>query len=301
MRDPKIERLVRLSTYASVSTAGTLIAIKLFGYIQTDAVSLLSSLVDSLLDAAASVATLYAVRRAQAPADREHRFGHGKAEPLAALGQAAFIAGSAIFLILEAGNRLYNPPALANTSVGIAVMVFSIIATLGLIAFQGYVVRKSGSVAIRADRLHYVGDVLTNLSVILALVLVSQLGWLLVDPIFAIGIAGFILHKATQIARAALDMLMDRELADADRKRIIEIVGGHPEVLAMHDLRTRTSGPDTFIQMHLELDGSMSLHAAHAIADAVEAEVRAAFPGAEVIIHEDPYGVEQIDDQEVAD
>ena len=282
---------MRLATYASVSVAGLLIAVKLVAWVLTDSVSLLSTLLDSLLDAAASMLNLLAVRHALTPADREHRFGHGKAEPLAALGQSAFITGSAIFLMIEATHRLYQPRAVANVDIGLGVVVFAIVVTFALTRFQAYVVRRTGSVAIQADSLHYVGDLLVNGAVIVALLLVSEFGWLYADPLFGIGIALYILYNAWRIARGAWDMLMDRELPDEDRGRIKGIVMAHAQVRDLHDLRTRASGRQTFIQLHLELDGGMSLIEAHAISDAVEAQLMEAFPGAEVIIHQDPHGV----------
>ncbi|RMD61541.1 MAG: cation diffusion facilitator family transporter [Alphaproteobacteria bacterium] len=285
---------MRLATYASVSVAGTLIVVKFAAWVLTDSVSLLSTLIDSLLDAAASLVNLFAVRHALAPPDREHRFGHGKAEPLAALGQSTFIAGSALFLVIEAGQRLYEPQPVQRGEVGIGVMVFAIVVTFALTRFQAHVVRRTGSVAIRADSLHYVGDLLVNAAVIVALVLSAQLGWIYADPLFGIAIAAYILRTAWIIARGAMDMLMDRELPDAERERIKQIVLAHREVTALHDLRTRVSGPRIFIQVHIEMDGDMSLYRAHEIADTVEAALRAAYPDAEVIIHQDPAGLEQV-------
>ena len=286
-------RLMRLATYASVSVAVFLICVKLAAWIYTDSVSLLSTLIDSLLDAMASLINLIAVSHALTPPDREHRFGHGKAEPLAALAQAAFITGSAIFLLFEAGHRLIDPRPVAHSDVGIAVMLLAIVLTFGLTRFQAYVVKRTGSLAISADSLHYLGDLLINGAVIVALLLVSQLGWWAADPLFGIAIAGYIVFTAWKIARQALDMLMDRELPDEERRRIVEIVAGHPDVIDLHDLRTRASGPTLFIQLHLEMDGDMSLHKAHTVADAVEAELRDAFPNAEILIHQDPHGLEE--------
>lgn len=285
----RAHRLLRLATTASVATAGVLIAVKLVAFLLTDSISILSTLIDSMLDAAASVINLVAVRHALVPADREHRFGHGKAEPLAAVGQAIFITGSAVFLLIEASQRFLNPQPLSHSNVGIAVMVFSIVATLGLVTLQRYVIRRTGSLAISADQLHYTGDLLVNGAVIVALVLAAQLGWRFADPVFGIGIAVFILYNAWQIAAGAFDMLMDRELPEEDRSRIREVITAHDGVLGYHDLRTRASGPQIFIQCHIELDASLSLLQAHAIADDVENQLREAFPEAEVIIHEDPH------------
>ncbi|HEY9536110.1 MAG TPA: cation diffusion facilitator family transporter [Kiloniellaceae bacterium] len=282
-------RLLRLATTASVVTAVLLILVKLVAFLLTDSVSILSTLIDSLLDGAASLVNLIAVRHALVPADREHRFGHGKAEPLAAMGQAAFITGSAIFLVIEAVPRFFAPHPVSHSGIGMAVMAFSIVATVALVALQRHVIRRTGSLAISADRLHYMGDILVNGAVILALLLAAEFGWLLADPIFGIGIAAFILYNAWQIAAGAFDMLMDRELPDDERSRIGATIRAHPEVRGIHDLRTRASGPQIFIQCHIELESTLTLVQAHAIADAVEADLRRAFPGAEVIIHQDPY------------
>lgn len=286
-------RLMRLATYASVSVAVVLIVAKFAAWLATDSVSLLSTLIDSLLDAGASLINLFAVRQALQPADREHRFGHGKAEPLAGLAQAAFICGSAAFLLIEAGKRFIQPKVLENTETGIAVMVFSIALTVALVLFQRHVVRQTDSVAIHADSVHYRMDVLVNASVIVSLILATRLGWGWADPLFATAIAGYIVWGAAVIGRQALNLLMDRELSDAERQRIRQIVLAHPDVRDMHDLRTRSSGLQLFIQLHLEMDGTLTLARAHEISDQVEAEIERAYPKAEVIIHEDPEGVDE--------
>lgn len=289
----RAERLKRLAAIASVGVASALIAAKAGAWLATGAVSLLSTLMDSLLDLAASLINLIAVRHAAQPADREHRFGHGKAEPLAGLAQAAFIAGSAAFLLFQAGERLIRPAPIANSEVGIAVMVVSIVLTFGLVVFQRSVVRRTASVAIRSDSLHYQTDLLINLGVIVALFLGGRLGWRAADPIIAIGIGVYIILGVVEILKNSLALLMDRELPDAERARIRAIAQAHPGVIAVHDLRTRSSGTQAFIQFHLEMDGSLTLLAAHAIAEAVMGEVQAAFPNAEVLIHEDPAGIDE--------
>jgi ferrous-iron efflux pump FieF len=287
------EYLLRRATIVAVVVAAGLVLLKLTAWLHTGSVALLGSLIDSLLDVAASAVNMIGVRQALVPADREHRFGHGKAEPIAALGQAAFIAGSAAFLTLEAINHVTRPRAVEGEAVGIAVMLVAIIATLALVTYQRAVIRRTGSIAITADALHYTGDVLVNTAVIVALLLTTWAGWSLADPIFAFGIAAYVFWSAARIARQALDLLMDREFPDIDRQRIRAIAMAHPEVRAVHDLRTRSSGPNTFIQFHLELDGDITLAEAHRISDAVEASVIDAFPGAEVIIHQDPAGLEE--------
>jgi ferrous-iron efflux pump FieF len=284
-------RLMRLASFASVGAALLLIALKFGAFLQTGSVSLLSTLFDSALDAAASIVSLIAVRQALIPADAEHRFGHGKAEPLAGLVQVAFILGTSALLLREVVDRFVTPQPIEAPEVGVAVMLVSLAITGLLVLFQRHVVRRTGSIAIKSDQAHYATDFVVNFSVIAALVLSARLGWWWIDPAIALAIAIFIAGAALRIGKDALDMLMDREMDEADRTRIKEIVRGHPKVLNLHDLRTRAAGRDKFIQFHLELDGSLSLSNAHRISDAVEADVRAAFPGAEVIIHEDPAGV----------
>ncbi|MDX1402070.1 MAG: cation diffusion facilitator family transporter [Kiloniellales bacterium] len=285
----RIARLMRAATYLSVATATVLIVVKFIAWEVTGSLSLLGSLLDSILDAAASLVNLFAVRHALMPPDKEHRFGHGKAEPLAALAQSAFICGSALFLAIQSIERLIDPQEIESGTVGLAVMVFSIAATLGLVAFQSYVVKRTSSLAIAADSLHYKGDLLMNAMVIVALILSVNFGWIIADPIIGLGIAGYIIWCAWAIAKDALNMLMDRELQDDERKKIIEIITANEEIRGYHDLRTRASGPQTFIQCHIEMDGSLSLWQAHEVADRVEKQLEDAFPGAEVILHEDPY------------
>ncbi|HKF70873.1 MAG TPA: cation diffusion facilitator family transporter [Stellaceae bacterium] len=286
-------RLMKRATTASVAVAALMISIKLMAWIVTDSVSMLSSLLDSVLDAAASILNLMAVRQAFVPADREHRFGHGKAEPLAGLGQAAFIGGSAVFLFIEAAHHLAQPGEISNTVIGIAVMAIAITVTLGLVAYQRYVIRRTGSVVVSADELHYRSDVILNASVILALVISSGTGWPYADPLFGIAIGLWIIFGAWQVAQKALVQLMDHELPDADRARIRAIAQAHPQVTAVHDLRTRAAGPTAFIQVHLEMDGAMTLAEAHRVSDEVEAALLQAFPHTEVIIHQDPAGIEE--------
>jgi ferrous-iron efflux pump FieF len=287
------DRLKRLAATASVAVATLLIVAKAAAWLTTGSISLLSTLIDSSLDLAASLVNLIAIRQALQPPDKEHRFGHGKAEPLAGLAQAGFVCGSAGFLLVQAGERLVRPAPISNSEVGYAVIALSIALTIGLVLYQRFVVRRTGSLAISADSLHYGADLLTNMSVIVALVLSTQLGWIWADPLIAIAIGMFILRSAWQILKQSLNLLMDRELPDEDRERIRRIASSHPEVIDIHDLRTRSSGTHVFIQFHLEMDGNMTLFDAHAIADQVMGELEQEFPDAEVLIHEDPHGVSE--------
>lgn len=293
------DRLRRWAAIASLTTALTLILVKLGAYVLTGSVSLLSSLVDSTVDALASLVTMIGIHYGLQPADRSHRYGHGKSEPLAALGQAFFITGSAVLLCYEAIGRLINPQPLRAGMVGVGVMIFAILATAALVSFQRYVIRRTGSVAIDADSLHYRGDLYMNLAVIAALLLTDATGLPWFDPVCALGIAAFLIHGAWRISRASVDILMDRELDIRTRARISAIVLAHPETRGLHDLRTRSSGDRVFFEFHLELDPHLTLAQAHDITDQVEEEIAQAFPNAETIIHQEPAGLadERLDEK----
>jgi len=287
-QQPDAARLMRWATYASVTTAIILIVTKIGAWFITDSVSILATLIDSSLDVLASVVNLVAVRHALQPADREHRFGHGKAEALAGMAQAMFIAGSAGLLLLQAAGRVIHPQEMsAGIEVGIGVMIFSMLATLALIMYQQYVIKHTNSTAIKADRLHYKTDLLVNGSVIVALLL-SFYGWSGFDAVFAFGIAVYILYSAWEIVKDSIDLLMDHELPDEEREKIRSVALNHPETQGLHDLRTRRSGTMIFIQLHLELDSRLTLAAAHKIADQVERQIAMLYSEVEVIIHEDP-------------
>ena len=285
--------LMRTATYAAIAVAALLVGVKTWAYFITGSVALLSSLADSALDLLASILNFMAIRVALMPADSDHRFGHGKAEPLSGLGQAAFVAGSAVLVMIEAVTRFGTNTPVTDGGLGIAVMVFAIVMTLILVQFQKYVVKKTGSVAVNADSLHYTGDLLMNVSVIVALVLSANFGMSWADPVFGIGISLLLIYNASKIAVQSVNLLMDRELPDEDRQNIRSIARKHPKVLDVHELRTRSAGLHQFIQMHIVLERGMSLIDAHRISDDVEKAVRAAFPAADVIIHQDPDGIEE--------
>lgn len=289
----KAARLMRLATYASLAVALLLIILKTAAFAVTGAAVMLATLIDSILDGFASLLNLLAVRHSLQPADEEHRFGHGKAEPLAGLGQAAFIGGSAVFLAFESVQRMISPEPVMKSGLGIAVTLIALVMTMLLVTFQRYVSRVTGSVAISADALHYASDVMLNLGVIAGLLLSGRFGLPQADPVIALLIAAWIGYSAVQIFMGSYDQIMDREMPDAERQKVREIALSHDEVQSIHDVRSRISGATTFIQLHLEMRPEMSLIAAHAVADQVEAEVKSAFPGAEVLIHQDPFGLEK--------
>lgn len=284
--------LRRLAATASLTLATVLALAKLVAAVATGSLAVLSSLIDSLADIVASAITFVSVRISQQPPDRSHRFGHGKAESLSALAQAALVAGSATFVLIDATRRLSRPEPIAATGLGVAVMAFAIVTTLLLVAFQRHVIKVTGSQAISADSLHYRADLLTNLSILGSLVLVGRLGLVWLDPIVGALVALYLGWHAFAIGRDAVEVLMDHELPAATRQRIKDIVLAHPEVQGLHDLRTRESGHTQFIEFHVELDGEMSVRDAHEVTDSIETELAQAFPNAEVILHQEPAGLE---------
>lgn len=281
------DRLLKLAAWASVSVAATLIAIKLVAWQLTGSASLLASLVDSLMDLAASGINFMAIRYSLKGADADHRFGHGKAESLAGLAQASFIAGSAVFLLLYTGSRLLEPRPLTNIDTGLTVMLISLALTIALVLFQRHVIRQTGSLAIRADSLHYLTDILTILVTISALFLAGR-GLIWADPLLALAISFYILHCAGRIVIAAIQDIMDRELAPEIKEQIRAIALQNREVLGIHDLRTRQSGRTRFIQFHLDLPPQLPLQQSHAIGKEIERNLLACFPDADIIIHQDP-------------
>jgi ferrous-iron efflux pump FieF len=282
--------LMRSATYASVGVAVALVVAKTWAWRATDSVSVLSSLADSFLDILASLLTFWAVRFSLSPADGEHRFGHGKSEGLAALLQSVIIAGSGLFVTLEAVKRLLAPAPLERPLAGMAVIVASTAVTLALLGWQRYVSRETGSIAIAADAAHYRTDLFVNLSVVAAVAVAGFTGVAWVDPAVGLGVAAYLAWGARGIAGKSLDILLDREIPDADRQRIRELAVKHPKVLGFHDLRTRHGGSGYIVQFHLELDAGTSLVETHRILDEVEAWIEDAYPGCEIIIHPDPLG-----------
>jgi ferrous-iron efflux pump FieF len=280
---------MRLASMASMSVAIVLVVAKGAAWLVTDSVGMLSSLIDSALDLVSSLITFIAIRQALIPADEEHRFGHGKAEALAGVAQAGFIAASAGGLGLTVVDRFLHPRALQEASTGVLVSGLAIVLTLALMGFQSYVVRRTRSLAITADKAHYTTDFVTNIAVGVGIVVSTRLDEPLVDLAVALGVALYLVTGAWKIGQTSIDVLMDRELPDRERQRILDIVRGHPGVRSVHQLRTRSAGLTKFIQLHVVLQPSMSLGRAHVIGDSIESEILEAFPDAEVILHIDPW------------
>ena len=289
---PEHARLLRLATRASLAVASILIVSKAIAWWLSGSVSLLAGLTDSMLDGAASFLNLLAVHYALRPADDGHRYGHGKAESLAGMAQALFIAASAVLVAVQAIDRLKNPEPLGAPWIGIGVMLLSLALTVALLMVQHRVIRETGSTAVRADSLHYRSDLLLNSSILVALVLAS-FGWQQLDAWFGLAIAVYILWSAVQIARESLAVLMDEELPADVSQHMLELARGVPGVLGAHDLRTRISGNHWFVQLHLELPGELTLSVAHGISDRAAEAIHAAYPRAEVLVHADPQEVVQ--------
>jgi ferrous-iron efflux pump FieF len=286
----RIIPLAMRAALASVAMATFLLALKGFAAWHTGSVAMLGSLADTGLDLLASLVTLYGVKIAGEPADHDHRFGHGKAEALAALFQVVLITASAIGIAWQAVERFSSPQVNEDASLGIGVSIVAILATFGLLAYQRSIIRRTGSVAILADNVHYQSDVLLNCAVIAALVLDQFVGIAGADPVFGIAIALWLAWGAFSASSQAIDMLMDKEWSEEQRAAFIEVAARQPGIRGIHDFRTRRAGAHDFAQFHMEVDRQLTVSAAHDIVESVERRLRDVFPRVEVLIHLDPEG-----------
>ncbi len=287
------KNLKRWVTFTSVSVAFILILSKIIGWYLTGSVSVLSSLADSFMDFFASLLSLFAVRQAMKPADNHHRFGFGKIEALAALGQAVFIFLSVLYVAYEAFMHLKNPHPITKPLVGVVVMGVSIVLTLGLVWFQNYVVKKTHSLAITADSMHYKADMFLNLGVLVSVLFSAIFGMYWVDGAIGLLISGYIFYTSISIARKSVYILMDRELESEKKQEIVRIIKEHPLVLGLHELKTRSSGTKDFVQVHIELDGNMPLKEAHQVVYDLEKALLKEFPTLHLTIHQDPSGLKE--------
>lgn len=288
--------LTTKAALASVSMALFLLAIKIYAAGETGSVALLGSLADTGFDVLASLLTLFSVRYAARPADDDHRFGHGKAEALSALVQVMLVVVTALLIGWRGVVRLGTQETTEHPGMGIGVSLIAIAATLCLLAYQRHVVKRTGSVAIHADHVHYQSDLLLNIAVITAIALEAFLNLRGADPIFGIGIALWLLYGASRSAKLALAQLLDREWPQEKRERFLAVAARHPELNGIHDVRTRSSGMHDFVQFHLWFDPQMTLGEVHRVMDEVEHELAHEFPGVEVMIHPEPQG--QVHDHE---
>ncbi|PPI88708.1 cation-efflux pump FieF [Candidatus Pantoea edessiphila] len=281
-------QLVKLAALVATIFSFILFIIKIFSWWYTESVSLLAGLIESIVDITASLINLLIVRYSLQPADSEHMFGHGKAESLAVLAQSMFISGSSLLLFLTGIKYLISPTVVHSLGIGIIVTIISLISTLILVFFQRWVVRKTGSQAIRADMLHYQSDVIMNCSILIGLVL-SSYNFIHADALFALGVGLFILCSALKMGYNAIQSLLDRVLPETERLKILAILDKWPNIKGIHDLRTRQSGSTRFIQFHLELEDHLTLSQAHDISDLIKKALLIEFPGSDIMIHQDPY------------
>jgi len=290
MAEPQTASLNRSAALASIGVAAFLLTLKAFAAWQTGSTAMLGSLADTGLDLIASLATLAGVWVAAQPDDLHHRFGHGKAEALAAMFQVVLISLSALGLAYRAVGQLLAGTRTEAAGEGIAVSGIAMAATLGLLAWQRHVIRRTGSLAISTDHVHYQSDLLLNLAVIAALALDQYFGMAGADPLFGLAIAAWLGWGAWGASHAAIEQLMDREWPEAKKQRFLDVLARHPELRGIHDLRTRTSGNRDFVQFHVWVDAQMSVAAAHDVMDSIEAKLQREFPGVEILIHPDPEG-----------
>ncbi len=284
-------RLTRSAAFASIAMAMILAVLKIWAVMRTDSTAMLGSLADTTLDLVASIATLVGVWVAAQPADAEHRFGHGKAEALSAMFQVVLISISAFGLAYRAADQLLAGERVAAANEGIVVSVIAIAGTFVLLWWQRHVIRRTGSLAIKTDNVHYKSDLALNLGVIAALVLDKNLGLAGADPVFGLLIAVWLAWGAWRASAEAIDHLMDKEWPDDKREQFLAAIARHPELKGVHDLRTRTSGAQDFVQFHAMVDGAMTVAEAHQVMDEIEERIEREFPGVEVLIHPDPQGL----------
>ena len=280
----------RAVTRLSVGVAVVLIALKAFALGASGSVSILASLADSALDLVASLGIFFAVRWAAAPPDEDHRYGHGKGEALAALVQSGLVFASALFVGWEALQRIFDPRPVTSGYWAIVVVVISIALTGWLVWMQGRAVRKTGSMAVAADRAHYTADLAANGVVLIGVISGAFLAAPGLDAAAGLIVAVWLFWGALAILKTAADHLVDKALPDADRMAITTAVLADPRISGVHQLRTRLSGSAVMIQMHVDLEPTLTLDAAHAIVVEAETRLLAAFPRADILIHPDPRG-----------
>ena len=282
--------VTRRITALSVAVACVLVVIKIIAWRGSDSVAMLASAADSGLDLIASLVTFYAVRYAAAPPDAEHRFGHGKAEAFASLVQAGLVFASAALVAREAIGRLIAPSPVAQGAWAIGVMAISIALTLGLITAQNWALKSVQSVAVSGDRAHYASDLASNAAALIGIAGAALFGFGQLDAIAGLVVTGILVASAIKVFGEASNQLMDRELPEADRRRIVQLAAADPRLQEVHELRTRMSGPYVHVQMHVELDPELPLQDAHEVMVAAENRILAEFPAADIIIHPDPRG-----------
>ncbi len=284
--------LMKSAPYYSTFVAVAILCAKIYGWFMTDSVSILASLIDSMLDISASVINIIAMHLALSPPDNEHRFGHDKIEDLAIFSQSLFFVASGLFALYVSGVRFFLPHTITDTAAGVNVMIFSIALTCFLVVYQSFVIKNTGSRLVMVDKLHYLMDLFTNLAVLISIYLSSY--FIAIDAILGILIAAYIIYNSYHMFRKALKNLIDEEFGAEDKNKIFATIEKYKDQIhAIHDLKTRYAGSKPFIQFHVELDADMTLRDAHVITDKIMYELEDIFPGAEVLIHSDPFGLEE--------
>lgn len=281
-------RLMKQASYASVIVASSLIFLKGITFFMTGSVSILSSLFDSVQDMMTSLVNMIAVKHATEPADKQHRFGHGKAQALGGLIQAFIIAIAALGLFIESCRRFFNPQPISHITLGVIITTFAILMTLILVRFQTVVVQKTQSLSIKTDRAHYTGDILMNIGVLISVFISYYMGWSFLDALFGIGVSVYLGITVYHVLGESFNMLMDTEMPNEFRKQIKEITLSFSEVITLHDLKTRQSGSSAFVQFCVHLDDTLTLRQAHDITDKIEHQIKKRFPDTSVIIHAEP-------------
>ncbi|WP_341791661.1 cation diffusion facilitator family transporter [Rickettsia endosymbiont of Gonocerus acuteangulatus] len=283
--------LIKSASYLSVTTALIILSVKIYAWFVTDSQSILASLIDSMLDITSSFINLIALRFALQPSDHEHRFGHEKIQDLTIFSQSIFFFASVFFVGFSSVKSLFEKTQLENISDGTTIMYICIFLTIILVLYQTYVIKKTGSEIVKADKLHYFTDLLTNIIVIISINL-SDRFWF-IDSLFGVVISLYIFKTSYSLFQKAFKNLVDQELPEQDRQKIISIINKHRGVKGVHEMKTRYAAQKAFIQCHLEMDGNMSLYNAHEISDEIAFDILQEFPDSEIIIHQDPYGVEE--------
>lgn len=285
--------LKKLAVFAGVFFAVTLILFKIYAFVKTGSLAVFSSLADSVTDLFASMVSFVAIYFASKPATKNHRFGYGKCEALSALLQAIFVGASGIFVVIDGIKRLINPIIINQPSVAIFVMLFSIFSTLILVVFQTIIANKTNSLALKAERAHYIVDFLTNGTVIISLLFVKYFNFYYFDVIAALFISIYLLYNAYVLAAESVDQITDIELSPEIKKQIEKIVINSEGIRGMHDFRSRNLGGIFYFEMHLEIDGNLPLSKAHYLSDIVENKILDLYPNSQILIHQDPYGIKE--------
>ncbi len=267
----------RIATLVTTTVSLCLVILKTIVGVASGSLAVLASAVDSLLDFVVSLFNVFAVRGAEKPRDDNHNYGHGKIEGLAALFEGVLILASAGYILWKSGDKLLNPRPLdeAGINLAFATMLVSMAASAALVWYLKKMSRRSRSLVLEADALHYRTDVWSNAAVLLGILAIRYTGWQAADALIAAAIGFYIAWAALPLIRKGLDMLLDHALPDELVTRILAIARTHsPLVNGVHELKTRRSGEINFVEFHLVFNEHITLLKAHHIGDEIEARIR---------------------------